>query len=183
MFITKLNAVGSALAYSTYLGGSEVEEGYGIAVDSNGSAYVTGDTQSNDFPTADPIYSSFDGGNSIAGDVFVAKFSLGGTPVESETPLAELPEAYALHQNYPNPFNAITEIRYKIPEEDHVTLKIFNTLGQEVWTLVEKHREAGLHEVSWDSRDSAGREVASGVYFCRLEAGDFHKTIKMVLIK
>ncbi|MCK4597733.1 T9SS type A sorting domain-containing protein, partial [bacterium] len=88
-----------------------------------------------------------------------------------------------LHQNYPNPFNASTEIRYQIPEDGHVTLKIFNTLGQELRILLDVHQKAGEYGVLWDGRDARGREVASGLYFCRLRAGEFGKTIKMVLVR
>jgi hypothetical protein len=104
-------------------------------------------------------------------------------PVEPETPRAELPKTYALRQNYPNPFNARTEIRYQIPEDNHVTLEIFNTLGQKVRNLVDYHQTAGEYVVVWDGRDANGREMASGVYFCRLRAGNFSETVKMVLLQ
>ena len=104
-------------------------------------------------------------------------------PVESVTPIVELPEEFALHQNCPNPFNASTEICYQIPKDSHVSLKIFNTLGQEVRTLVDAHKRAGQYEVVWDGRDARGHKVASGLYFCRLKAGVFNKTIKMVLLR
>jgi hypothetical protein len=104
-------------------------------------------------------------------------------PVESVTPVAELPEDFALFQNYPNPFNANTEIRYQIAEDGHMTLKVFNTLGQEVKILLDSEQKAGDYVVIWDGRDERGREVASGLYFCRLQAGNISKTIKMVLVR
>ena len=180
VFVTKLNPAGRALVYSTFLGGGEQDRCYGIGLDGSDNVYLIGHTYSDNFPTT---VEAFDATYDGLRDVFVAKFSLGGTPVESETPLAELPEAYALHQNYPNPFNANTEIRYQVPVDGRVTLKVFNTLGQEVRTLVDTDQEAGSHTISWDCRDSSGREVASGVYFCRLNASDFSKTIKMVFLK
>lgn len=101
----------------------------------------------------------------------------------SATVSSAVPKSYALHQNYPNPFNTSTEIRYQIPEDGRVVLKIFNTLGQEVRTLEDAKHEAGEYEALWDGRDDQGREVASGLYFCRLKAGDFTAVKKMVLVK
>jgi hypothetical protein len=104
-------------------------------------------------------------------------------PVISESPTIELPGEWALHQNYPNPFNTSTEIRYQIPEDEHVSLKIFNLLGQEVRELVNSNQETGRYIVTWDGTSNKGQEVASGLYFCRLRTGNFGKTIKMVLLR
>jgi len=104
-------------------------------------------------------------------------------PVEPTSLPVDLPEAYRLSQNYPNPFNASTEIRYQIPEEGYVNLRIFNTLGQEVRTLLDVEQKASSCTVTWNGRDNMSGEVASGLYFCRLKAGEFSKTIKMVLLK
>ena len=93
------------------------------------------------------------------------------------------PRFYALSQNYPNPFNARSEIRYQVAGDEHVTLKIFNSRGQEVLTLVDANQKAGWYRVVWDGRDHLGREVSSGAYFCRLQAGEFEKTIKMLLLR
>jgi hypothetical protein len=94
-----------------------------------------------------------------------------------------LPQAHALSQNHPNPFNAATEIGYRLPAASRVTLRIFHTLGQEVRVLVDGHQGAGAHTVRWDGRDAGGHEVASGLYFCRMETGGFGKTMKMMLIR
>jgi subtilisin family serine protease len=94
-----------------------------------------------------------------------------------------LPNACALHQNYPNPFNAATEIGYQIPRAGRVTLKVFNALGQEVRTLLDGRQEAGEHKIRWDGQDANGQDVASGLYFCRMEVGKFRKTVKMVLVR
>jgi hypothetical protein len=94
-----------------------------------------------------------------------------------------LPQSYALQQNYPNPFNAGTNIRYHIREDGHVSIVIFNVLGQEVRTILDAEQKAGIYVISWNGRDFWGEELASGVYFCRLQAGEFGKTIKMVLLK
>ena len=93
------------------------------------------------------------------------------------------PKSYALHQNFPNPFNAVTKIRYQVPEETHVTLRIFNTLGQEVKTLLDEDRGSGIHTATWGGRDQQGRKVASGLYLGLLTAGDHRSAVKMVLIR
>jgi len=107
-------------------------------------------------------------------------FGGGDYPVSVEiTPLpSAVPREYRLSQNYPNPFNPATEITYAIPEDVQVTLKVYNVLGAEVATLVDAQQKASFYMVRWDAGN-----LASGVYFCRLQAGDFNKTIKMILLK
>jgi M6 family metalloprotease-like protein len=96
----------------------------------------------------------------------------------------QLPKEFALNQNYPNPFNPRTLISYDLNRRmDNVTLRIYNLLGQEVSTLVDKPQEAGVYRVEWDGTDDFGRQMASGVYFYRLEAEDKTLTRKMVLLK
>jgi len=88
------------------------------------------------------------------------------------------PRAFALEQNYPNPFNPSTAIAYDLPSESHVTLKVYNMLGQEVATLVDNQSSAGRHTVTWN----AGSQP-SGIYFYRLTAAGATATGKMVLLK
>jgi hypothetical protein len=88
------------------------------------------------------------------------------------------PLAYELAQNYPNPFNPTTKIEYSIPALSKVELRIYNVVGQEVATLVNEVQQAGLHHVKFD-----GMNLASGMYFYRLTAGDFVSVKKMVLLK
>jgi photosystem II stability/assembly factor-like uncharacterized protein len=94
-----------------------------------------------------------------------------------------LPKEYQLAQNHPNPFNPETEIVFGLPKASLVTLKIYNILGQEVTTLVEKNMPAGEYRIVWNGTDRSGRAVSSGVYFYRMQAGDFVQTKRMLLIK
>ncbi len=92
----------------------------------------------------------------------------------------QLPASYSLSQNYPNPFNPSTTIHFELPKESHVTLKVYNMLGQEVATLVNEKREVGRYNVEFRISNF---EYSSGVYFYRLIAGDFVSTKKFVLLK
>lgn len=94
-----------------------------------------------------------------------------------------LPEVFALEQNYPNPFNPSTTIRFSLPVNSKVTLRIYNVLGQNVRTLIDKSLEAGIHSVQWLGVDDNGRQVASGIYLLQFEAGEVHLTRRMVLMK
>jgi hypothetical protein len=102
---------------------------------------------------------------------------------EWANPSASLPTTYVLYQNFPNPFNPETDIRYQIPESGNVQLVIYNVLGQKICTLVDGQREAGSYTVRWFGTDQSGRSLGSGIYFYRLQAGDFSETRKMVLMK
>ena len=89
-----------------------------------------------------------------------------------------VPNEYALDQNYPNPFNPSTQIRFQIPQDGQATLRIFNIAGQEVAKLVDGPLTAGSHVVSWSAEN-----LASGVYFYRLESGTFSAVKKMLLLR
>jgi len=106
-----------------------------------------------------------------------------GTNVTSVADDKPLPVTFALLQNYPNPFNPTTTIRYELPVQAEVRLTIYDLLGRTVRTLVVQKQPAGAHTVVWDGRDNRGRQAATGLYIYRLQAGDFHKTAKMVLLK
>lgn len=102
----------------------------------------------------------------VAGEVGVADYSI------------QILKVFALHQNYPNPFNPTTTITYSVPKDVYVNLKVFNLLGQEVETLVNKKMVAGTHRVIWNAQN-----VPSGVYFYKIEVGNLIKMNKMMLIK
>ena len=97
----------------------------------------------------------------------------------------EIPTSYSLSQNYPNPFNPTTTIKYEIPDQvrndnKHVTLRIYDILGREVVTLVDKQQKAGTYNVQFTT---SNEQLTSGVYFYQLRAGDFVEAKKMILIK
>jgi len=102
-----------------------------------------------------------------------------------------IPSSYELSQNFPNPFKPVTTIRYGLPKEERVTLKVYNLSGQEVATLVNYElKNAGYHMAIWDGRNGSGKTTASGVYFIRMRAGPsagsgqvFVQTRKMVLVE
>jgi hypothetical protein len=96
-----------------------------------------------------------------------------------------IPRAVELEQNYPNPFNPGTTLRYELPAGGNLTLKIYNTLGQLVRTLVSEYQTPGIHEVYWDGSDDHGQRLGSGVYFAVLEMKDvgLRITRKTILLK
>lgn len=89
-----------------------------------------------------------------------------------------IPLTYALMQNYPNPFNPNTNIQFQIPKDGHVTISVYNSLGQQVTTLVDRDLKCGVHHVTFDAA-----EFSSGIYYYRIQAGDFLKVNKMLLLK
>lgn len=90
----------------------------------------------------------------------------------------DIPSEFRLYDNYPNPFNPSTVIRYDIPKNAEVSIRVYNAIGQEVATLVNRKQTPGKYQVVFN-----GSGLASGVYFCRIVAGSFLKTSKMILIK
>ncbi|MCP4568450.1 MAG: T9SS type A sorting domain-containing protein [FCB group bacterium] len=94
-----------------------------------------------------------------------------------------LPARYSLNQNYPNPFNPTTAISYSLEKRSEVNISIFNILGQKVSMLIDESKPAGSYRVYWDGTDDNGRNVATGLYFYRITAGDFVKARKMLLLK
>ena len=99
------------------------------------------------------------------------------------------PLRFALEQNYPNPFNPSTNIKYSVPVDANVELKIFNILGQEVKTLINQISKAGFYNIQWDGKDNLNQRVASGIYIYSFYAKsldgeqNFSKVMKMILIK
>ena len=99
------------------------------------------------------------------------------TPVE-ETEDENLPKEFALIGSYPNPFNSQVKIEYALPQPSYVTIEIYDLLGRRVRTLIDGKKHAGYHQVTWNSKDQS-----SGLYFYRIQAGNYSKTMKMMLLK
>ena len=91
---------------------------------------------------------------------------------------SSIPTEYSLEQNYPNPFNPSTAIRYSIPQEGHVSLRVYNLIGSEIATLINGYRDAGTYEVKFNATD-----LASGTYFYALTVNNFMSTKKMSIVK
>jgi hypothetical protein len=100
-------------------------------------------------------------------------FVIGISPVSTE-----IPKQYGLQQNYPNPFNPVTKIKFALPKNGNVVVKIYDAIGREVSTLVNEKLNAGVYSVDWD-----GANYPSGVYFYQLVSGEYTDTRKMVLVK
>ena len=91
---------------------------------------------------------------------------------------SEIPETFSLSQNYPNPFNPTTAISFTLPARSFVSLKVFDILGREVSTIVSEELQAGSYTRQWNAAN-----MASGVYFYRIESGTFEVVKKMMLLK
>ena len=122
--------------------------------------------------------------------IFIEKVELLDCNYRTNTPAnftlehpVELPEKHVLHNNYPNPFNSGTTINYELSASSHVTLKIYNSLGQEIKALVNEEIPAGYYSVKWDGTNENGIKVNSGIFFYSLKTGTFTCTKKMVLVK
>lgn len=96
---------------------------------------------------------------------------------------AKIPMTFDLRQNYPNPFNADTHIDYQLQSASEVVIEIYNTLGQEIRTLVNEDKAAGYYTVQWDGRDNNGDLVVSGIYFYQIKTRDFVAIKKLVVLK
>ena len=102
--------------------------------------------------------------------------------IDAKEPQA-VPEGFALSQNYPNPFNPSTNFSYSLPKTSDVRIAIYDLFGREINTLVNESKEAGTYTISWNGRDNQNRQVSTGVYFYKMQATGFEKTMKMMLVK
>jgi len=93
------------------------------------------------------------------------------------------PSRFNLEQNFPNPFNPETVIKFSLPLDSRVTLKVYNILGQVVKSLVDQQLPAGNHSVTWDGKNEQGSDIASGVYFYRIKADNYESIMKMTLLR
>ena len=111
--------------------------------------------------------------------VFVAGyFAAGGAAVDVPQGNVEPPKRINLFRNFPNPFNPSTTIRFSIPYQTYVSVKIYDSLGREVETLVREMKDAGEYSIHW-----VGNNVPSGVYYGRIQAGGYDASLPMVLVR
>jgi hypothetical protein len=94
-----------------------------------------------------------------------------------------VPQVFALHQNHPNPFNPFTTLKYDLPEDALVNITIYDMMGRIVKTMVNSQQNAGFKSVQWNATNDAGSPVSAGLYLYMIQAGEFRKTKKMVLLK
>lgn len=113
--------------------------------------------------------------------VFCLNDGTGITDVDGKQTV--MPLMYTMEQNYPNPFNPTTDITYAIPVSNHVSIDIFNMMGQKIKTLVDRHMSAGTYQAKWDGTDDTGRSVVSGTYLYKMSSSHFNSVKKMVLVK
>jgi plastocyanin len=111
------------------------------------------------------------------GSGMTGEFTAAATAVEEKTPVLQ-PESYILDQNFPNPFNPKTVIRFSVPGTQNVELTVYNVLGNKVATLMDGSQTAGMHEVEFDAS-----MFPSGIYYYRMQAGEFVAVKKLTLIK
>lgn len=95
----------------------------------------------------------------------------------------DIPRYYEFSQNYPNPFNACTSFKYQIPEQAHVTIRIYNMLGQEIGMLRSEVQQAGYYSLIWDGKDMYGNPVSDGIYFVQIATDKYSQIRKMILVK
>ncbi|MCL5268314.1 MAG: carboxypeptidase regulatory-like domain-containing protein [Bacteroidetes bacterium] len=177
-----------AIVYATDANGNVV--GYGVS-GSNGDYTIAGLA-----PGTYDVFTEAAGYTSSSTSTSSPTYTTTGAPAPStsnftvspETPTAVQqrpiqPTNYTLDQNYPNPFNPTTQIAFSIPQEEHVTIAVFNILGERVATLLSGDLGAGSHLITWNARNENGEMLPSGVYFYRLSTPHFTAVKKMLLLK
>jgi len=112
-------------------------------------------------------------------------FDIGCYEFTTTTEVVEenIPRSFQLFQNYPNPFNPSTTVRFQVPIESEVTIKIYDILGREIKTLFSEQMQRGTNTVEWDGLNDAGERMSSGTYIYRIVAGEFVQSKKMLLQK
>jgi len=165
VWVIKVNSSGDTLWTATYEIGTN-EFGADIRETPDNGFVITGGVKFG--PSASPY------------NVFLLKIgtstAIGDHPENS-------PEEFYLYANYPNPFNPTTNIGFQISDFGLVKLTVYDITGREITTLVSKQLSPGDYTVQWDGRSITGERVASGLYFYRLQTGDFLQTRKMLLVK
>ncbi len=175
---------GSDIYFQTYLNGSPQGTNQLVNADTGQALQISVDIDCWD----DFLYSVWMD-NRTAGhgfDIYFNTVNFKETSVEDQEEESDLPQDFALRQNYPNPFNPSTSIRFRVPQSSsplYASLKIYNTRGQLVRTLVDEDKLPGNHQVIWNGTNNDGTEVASGIYFYQLQFEGRKLTKKMLLLR
>lgn len=169
-FIVQSNAAGNGVLIKTDSNGNTL---WTKIIGGQGQDYFTSVNQCSDFGYIISGHSNSFGSGEY--NLWLVKTHPDITDINNEY---QLLNSYKLFNNYPNPFNPSTKINYQIPELGYVTLKVFDVLGNEVVTLVDKYKTVGRYEVEFDAR-----RFASGIYFYKMQAGHYTEVKKMILIK
>ena len=171
VYLVKMDSLGNTLWTRTY-GGGGGDRGYFVRQTSDLGYVVLGYT------------GSFGAGSS---DFYLIKTNTAGNVGVEETIPRSLPNDFYLGQNYPNPFNSITTIPYRLNTTHGrmvaVTLQVYNSLGQNVKTLVNGLQQPGWHTLTWDGKDEHGKDLPSGIYFYKLEGEDFSLTRVILILR
>jgi hypothetical protein len=125
----------------------------------------------------------FGGSFTSAGGVSANNIAAWGAPLNVKLLNSKVPEHFYLSQNYPNPFNPSTTIRFGVPENEHVRIEIHDVLGKEAGLLVNEKMSPGVYEVVWPAPSGDASNYPSGIYFCKLTAGDYNDVKKMIFLK
>jgi subtilisin-like proprotein convertase family protein len=188
--IYRVNGNGGENFYNTYLNdnlgipfNNAIAPFTGIFIPQNELSNFTGISTAGEWILAITDHKSGDDGILQDWGLIISESSI--VDVEEDQDL--LPSSFDLFQNFPNPFNPSTKILYQVPSIMHVTLKVYDILGNEITTLVNEEKPAGSYEVEFNASSSSSFRLAqnlvSGVYFCRLQTENFSKTIKMLYLK
>lgn len=164
------------IIYGTAVNNPSASGSVGINVTPGGSGNFTSITPGSS--CSNTTYSTTSANNSVTYAFASGTHYIFCNPVGVQHKENTVPEVYSLSQNYPNPFNPVTVIKYALPKTSQVKLVVYDLTGKEVMTLVNGMKQAGNYEAKFD-----GSNIASGVYFYKLEAGDFTDVKKMVLVK
>jgi hypothetical protein len=132
--------------------------------------------------TATCLNEAFDNCDPFREEMFQipAPFFMQQAPAAAETPG---PMKFEVGQSYPNPFNPSATIGFALPHDGRVLIEVYDIVGRKVITLLDGHKQAGVHSVAWNGNDNYGRPVASGVYFCKVQFEDEADVQKMILLK
>jgi hypothetical protein len=171
-YLTKLSPSGNEILFSSYLGGSSADYGYGIAVDKEGDAYLSGFTYSPDFPLHNQFLN-----NQASSDCFLSKITGMADQTSVRNDGNRLPGALCL-RCYPNPFNSQTIIGYQLQTDCQATISIYNILGARVAILADEMQSAGEHSIIWQADN-----ISSGLYFVRISAGGRSEFRKLSLVR